>query len=177
MVIGRLRAAWISAQREPNSAPFPPGSNNSIRGRQRVGATILPLREQLVGDVPPGAASFAGVVAFVLLIACANVANLVLGKSLREKKKSPFARRWEPAASQSCARYWRRRCCSPSLAVRWAASRALCTTLIVKFLADRLPRSTETTLDGPVLAFTAFLALFAGILAGILPRCGSREQM
>jgi predicted permease len=43
------------------------------------------------------------------------------------------------------------------------------TTLIVKFLADRLPRFAEITLNAPVLAFTAFLALFAGALAGLLP--------
>jgi len=43
------------------------------------------------------------------------------------------------------------------------------TTLIVKFLADRLPNSTEITRDAPVLAFTVVLSLFAGTLAGLLP--------
>src|SRR5947209_18240209 len=38
-----------------------------------------------------------------------------------------------------------------------------------KFLADQLPSSVEITLDAQVLAFTLFLALFAGILAGLLP--------
>jgi predicted permease len=45
----------------------------------------------------------------------------------------------------------------------------LCITLIQKFLADRLPGSTEIILDAPVLAFTLLLALLAGILAGLLP--------
>jgi hypothetical protein len=47
----------------------------------------------------------------------------------------------------------------------------------VKFLADRLPVSTEITLDAPVVAFTVVLSLFAGILAGFCQRCVSQEQM
>src|SRR5439155_589193 len=42
-------------------------------------------------------------------------------------------------------------------------------TLMEKFLADQLPSSVEITLDAQVLTFTLFLALFAGILAGLLP--------
>src|SRR4029077_7730101 len=42
-------------------------------------------------------------------------------------------------------------------------------SVIVKFLADRLPRFAEITLDGRVLALTALLALFAGVLAGLFP--------
>jgi putative ABC transport system permease protein len=134
------------------------------------GATIVPLREQLVGDVRPALLVLLGAVAFVLLIACANVANLVLGKILERRKE--IAIRYALGASR---RAILRQILTETVLLSLAGGALgllmarFGVTLIVKFLADRLPRSTEITLDAPVLAFTAFLALFAGILAGLLP--------
>jgi putative ABC transport system permease protein len=134
------------------------------------GATIVPLREQLVGDVRPALLVLLGAVAFVLLIACANVANLVLGKILERKKE--IAIRSALGASRGAIL---RQILAETVLLSLAGGALglllarFGVTLIVKFLADRLPRSTEITLDATVLAFTAFLALFAGILAGLLP--------
>ena len=134
------------------------------------GATIRPLREQLVGDVRPALLVLLGAVAFVLLIACANVANLVLGKILARKKEIAIR------TALGATRFAILRQILAETVLLSLAGGALGlflarfgTTLIVKFLADRLPRFTQITLDAPVLAFTAFLALFAGIIAGLLP--------
>lgn len=134
------------------------------------GATILPLREQLVGNVRPALLVLLGAVAFVLLIACANVANLVLGKILARKKE--IAIRSALGATRGAIL---RLVLAETLLLSAAGGAVglflarFGTTLIVKFLADRLPRFAEITLNAPVLAFTAFLALFAGALAGLLP--------
>lgn len=134
------------------------------------GATILPLREQLVGNVRPALLVLLGAVAFVLLIACANVANLVLGKILARKKE--IAIRSAHGATRGAIL---RLVLAETLLLSVAGGALglflarFGTTLIVKFLADRLPRFAEITLNAPVLAFTAFLALFAGALAGLLP--------
>jgi predicted permease len=134
------------------------------------GATVLPLREQIVGDVRPALLVLLGAVAFVLLIACANVANLVLAKTLARKKE--IAIRTSLGASRAAVL---RQILAETLLLSLAGGvlglflARLSITLIQKFLADRLPGSTEIILDAPVLAFTLILALFAGILAGLLP--------
>lgn len=134
------------------------------------GATILPLREQIVGDVRPALLVLLGAVAFVLLIACANVTNLVLGKTLARKKEIAI----RTALGASRVAVLRQILAETVLLSLTGGAVGLLlasfgTTVIVKFLADRLPRSAEITLDAPVLAFTAFLALFAGTLAGLFP--------
>jgi putative ABC transport system permease protein len=134
------------------------------------GAAIIPLRQQLVGDIRPALLVLLGAVAFVLLIACANVANLVLGKILARKKE--IAIRSALGATRGAIL---RLVLAETLLLSFAGGALglllarFGTTLIVKFLADRLPRFAEITLSAPVLAFTAFLALFAGAIAGLLP--------
>jgi putative ABC transport system permease protein len=134
------------------------------------GATIRPLREQLVGDVRLALLVLLGAVAFVLLIACANVANLVLGKVVARKKE--IAIRTALGAGRGAIL---RQIMAETVLLSLAGGAlglflaSFGTSLIVKFLADRLPRFAEITLDGRVLAFTALLALFAGVLAGLLP--------
>jgi predicted permease len=134
------------------------------------GAKILTLREQTVGDVRPALLVLLGAVGFVLLIACANVANLVLGKTLARKKEIAI----RSALGATRGRILRLVLTETLLLSLAGGALGLFlarfgTTLIVKFLADRLPRFAEITLNAPVLAFTAFLALFAGALAGLLP--------
>jgi putative ABC transport system permease protein len=134
------------------------------------GATVVPLREQIVGDVRPALLVLLGAVAFVLLIACANVANLVLAKTMARKKE--IAVRTALGAGRAAVL---RQILVETLILSLAGGALglllarFGITLIEKLLADQLPSSLVITLDAQVLVFTAFLALFAGILAGLLP--------
>jgi predicted permease len=171
MVIGRLKPEAAVQQAKTDLGAI------SARLEQQYpeddkgwGATVLPLREQIVGDVRPALLVLLGAVAFVLLIACANVANLVLAKTLARKKE--IAIRTSLGASRAAVL---RQILAETLLFSLAGGALglflarFCITLIQKFLADRLPSSTEITLDASVLAFTVFLALLAGLLAGLLP--------
>jgi predicted permease len=134
------------------------------------GATALPLREQIVGDIRPALLVLLGAVAFVLLIACANVANLVLARTLARKKE--IAIRTSLGATRPAIL---RQVLAETLLLAFAGAALglvlarLSLALMEKFLAERLPKFTEVSLDGQVLGFTALVALAAGVLAGVLP--------
>ena len=134
------------------------------------GAIILPLREQLVGDVRAALLVLLGAVAFVLLIACANVANLVLAKTLARRKE--IAIRTALGASRLVVL---RQILAETvlLSVAGGALGLLLAYfgigLIVKVLGDRIPPFMQITLDIPVLSFTLLLSVVAGVLAGLIP--------
>jgi predicted lysophospholipase L1 biosynthesis ABC-type transport system permease subunit len=170
MVIGRLKPGVEISAAKADSAISARLEQIYPEDDKGWGATILPLREQMVGDVRPALLVLLGAVAFVLLIACANVANLVLGKILARKKE--IAIRTALGASRPAIL---RQILAETMLLSFTGGlfslllARLSVTLIVKLLADRVPRSREISLDASVLAFTAFLAVFVGILAGLLP--------
>lgn len=134
------------------------------------GAAVIPLQEQMVGEVRPALMILLGAVGFVLLIACANVANLVLAKTLSRQKE--IAIRTALGASQ--ARILRQVLSETLLLSLTGGVIGLFIAhfgvkLIVAFLAQQLPRADEISLDAPVLAFTLGVSLLTGVIAGLLP--------
>ena len=134
------------------------------------GAVILPLAEELVGDVRPALLVLLGAVAFVLLIACANVANLVLAKTLARRKEIAIR------TALGATRFAVLRQILAETVLLSVAGGAIGLflarfgiTLIVKVLGDRIPPFMQVTLDDSVLAFTLFASVAAGILAGLIP--------
>jgi predicted permease len=134
------------------------------------GATAIPLREQLVGDIRPALLVLFGAVAFVLLIACANVANLVLAKTLARRKEIAI-RTALGAGRVAIVRHILAE--TVVLSVAGGALGLLLARfsigLMVKLLADRLPRFVEVTLDTRVLVFTLVVSVLTGVLAGLIP--------
>src|SRR6202522_2284018 len=134
------------------------------------GAIAVPLRDDLVGDVRPALLILLGAVALVLLIACANVTNLVLARALSRRKELAVR-----TALGATRRRLLRQAISETLLLAVAGGTLglvfahYGVILIVKFLAQRLPRSNEIALNGWVLAFTLGLSLLTGFAAGLLP--------
>jgi predicted permease len=134
------------------------------------GATVVPLREELVGDVRPALLILLGAVAFVLLIACANVANLVLATTLSRRKE--LAIRTALGATK-----WNliRQILVETVLLAFTGGLIglffahFGVQLIVNFLSDQLPRVREIRLDSQVLFFTLGVSVLTGLLAGLLP--------
>jgi putative ABC transport system permease protein len=134
------------------------------------GAVVVPLHDDLVSDVRPALLVLLGAVAFVLLIACVNVANLALAKTLSRRKEIAI----RTALGASSARVLRQILAETVLLALAGGAIGLTyahfgVRLIMAFLADKLPRSVEVGLDLRVLGFTAILSILTGIIAGVLP--------
>jgi predicted permease len=134
------------------------------------GAMVVPLREQLVGSVRPALLVLLGAVAFVLLIACANVANLMLAKTLGRRKEIAI----RSALGASRARIVQQVLSETILLALAGGILGLLIAhfgvrLISAFLANQLSLSPEVNLDGWVLGFTLAVSLATGVLAGLAP--------
>jgi len=134
------------------------------------GAAVDPANEDLVGDVRTPLLVLFGAVAFVLLIACANVANLVLARTVSRQREVAI----RTALGASRARLLRQIISETvllsllggvlGLLVAYASIR-----FIVSAAAAQLPRASEISLSVPVLIFAFAVSVLAGMLAGLLP--------
>jgi predicted permease len=134
------------------------------------GVNLVSLKQDLVGDIQPFLLVLLAAVAFVLLIACANVANLLLARSTGRTRE--FAIRTALGANRArMIRQILTECLLLALAggtlglfiAAWGTSAA------IRLLPDALPRATDVHLDARVLLFTLIASVLAGFLFGLIP--------
>lgn len=134
------------------------------------GVTLVPLKKDVVGDVRGILLVLLGAVSFVLLIACANVANLLLARSTGRARE--FAIR--SALGASPVRVVRQ-LLTESVLLSLAggciglALAKVGTKLILAALPGTLPRVEEISLDAHVLLYTLGISFFTGIAFGLVP--------
>jgi len=134
------------------------------------GVALYPLKQDVVGRIRPFLLVLLAAVAFVLLIACVNVANLLLARSTARTRE--FAIR---AALGATPQRVVRQLLTESLLLSFIGGAfglliaAWGTQAAIKMLPEALPRSGSAHIDWRVLLFTFVVSLIAGIVFGLAP--------
>jgi predicted permease len=173
-IFGRLRPGVTAAQAQadvdrivsgmkqqyPNN--YPPGSGFMI--------SVVPLLDQVVGEVRRPLLILLGAVGFVLLIACANVANLQLARAAVRQKEIAVRTAVGAVRSRIVRQLLTESVVLSLIGGLLGLLLAFVVTRLLRWVGpETLPRLGEIGVDGRVLAFSFFVAVVTGIVFGLAP--------
>ncbi|WNG60750.1 ABC transporter permease [Archangium gephyra] len=177
-VVARLKpgVSLETARSELNGVARQLAEEYPATNLQTSAVTVVPLHEAVTGDVRSGLMVLLGAVGFLLLIACVNVANLMLTRATARERELAVRAALGAGPGRLMGQLLTE---SLVLATLGGAAGLLLATwgteLLLAFSVKQLPRLHEVRVDGAVLAFAMGATLFTGVLFGLLPavRAGS----
>ena len=171
-VIGRLKsgASLVDAQAEAETVAQKIRDENTISNTAGQYFQLVPMKQHLVDEVRPAILALMGAVIFLLLIACANVANLMLVRaSSRERElavRAALGAGWWQLVRQTLAEAFVIAALGTIIGVGLAY---LGINQLLAIAPENLPRLNAIGIDTQVFAFSALAGLLSAVLFGIVP--------
>ncbi len=133
------------------------------------GVNIVPLQEQTVGDVRRALLIIFGAVGFVLLIACANVANLLLSRAAERHQEVAVRAALGAGRGRIALQLMTESLVLAATGGLLGVGLAAWAVRVLKLMGPSIPRLDTVSLNSGVLAFAAVTTLLAGALFGMAP--------
>ena len=169
-VIGRLKPGVTVAAAQTEMAGISTRIEQAYPGNRGYGANVVALREQIVGGVDRALKVLMAAVGFVLLIACANLANLMLGRTAARRRELAI----RTALGAGRARLIRQIVTEAMVLAMIGGTAGVllavwATRSFVALAGDTLPANAKIGLDVRVVVFALAVATLAALLSGLLP--------
>jgi putative ABC transport system permease protein len=169
-VLGRLKPGVTLEQAQAEMNTIGARLEQTYAANKDEGILVNPLMSEVVGSIKPALLFLLGAVGLVLLIACANIAGLLLAQYAARSKEIAI----RAALGAARIRLVRQFLLEGVLISLFGAAAGICLAIfgvnvMLQFIPDHIPRLNQVQVDLPVLGFTLLLSLLTCLTFGLIP--------